>query len=53
MRSISKLKDISFLDISYCKKITDAGMASFSGLVLPLTGIVVNGVTGISSLGLS
>lgn len=52
VRYISKLKELSFLDVSYCKKITDAGLASFTGLTLPLTGIVVSGLSNISSLGL-
>jgi hypothetical protein len=47
------LKDLEFLDISYCKKVTDVGMANFSGKTLPLSGIVVNGLYNISSLGLS
>ncbi len=52
LRFISKLKDLSFIDVSYCKKVTDAGLASFTGLTLPLTGIVVSGLLNISSLGL-
>lgn len=52
IRLVSKLKELSFLDVSYCRKVTDAGLASFTGLTLPLTGIVVSGLTNISSLGL-
>lgn len=41
------------MDISYCKKISDAGLATFTGLTLPLTGIVVSGLSNISSIGLT
>lgn len=44
---------MNFIDVSYCKKITDAGLATFSGLTLPLTGIVVSGLSNVSSLGIS
>lgn len=43
---------LNFLDISYCKTITDAGLAHFSGKVYPLDSLVVNGCNGISGEGL-
>ena len=45
-------ESLNFLDISYCKKVTDAGMASFNGKTYPLDSLIVNGCNGISGPGL-
>ena len=43
---------LNFFDISYCKKVTDAGLAHFSEKTYPLDSLVVNGCNGISGPGL-
>ena len=43
---------LNFLDISYCKTITDEGLAHFSEKTYPLDSLVVNGCNGISGQGL-
>lgn len=37
-----------FLDISYCKQVTDAGLAAFSDKTYPLDSLVINAVHGIT-----
>ena len=49
MENIATLTEtLNFLDISYCKQVTDAGLASFTGKTYPLDSLVINGVNGIS-----
>ena len=43
---------LNFLDISYCKTITDEGLAHFSDKTYPLDSLIVNGCNGISGPGL-
>jgi Leucine-rich repeat (LRR) protein len=43
---------ITFLDISYCKRVTDEGLAAFEGKTYPLTTLNVTGCNGISGKGL-
>lgn len=52
MRLISSLKYLEFLDISYCKRVTDQGLVHYSDKKLPITVLSVSGVNGASSLGL-
>ena len=40
------------MDISYCKLITDVGLAHFTGKTYPLDSLMVNGCNGISGQGL-
>ncbi len=42
---------MNFLDISYCKKVTDAGLAHFKDKTYPLDSLMINGVNGISGQG--
>jgi hypothetical protein len=51
LRMISSLGSLQFLDISYSKKVTDAGMAHFANKKLPLNTLVINSCLGISSNG--
>ena len=44
---------LSFLDISYATLVTDEGLINFKEKVLPLSKLIVHGLTGITSLGLS
>lgn len=51
---IAKLqKTLTFLDISYCKQVTDAGFAHFEGKNYPLVSLIMNGLPNISSLGIT
>ena len=43
---------LSFLDISYAEFVTDEGLSHFKGKNLPITKLFVNGLIGISSVGL-
>ena len=43
---------LNFLDISYCKAITDEGLAHFSEKTYPLDSLIINGCNGISGAGL-
>ena len=54
MGNIAKLdQTLVFLDISYAKNVTDAGVKHFEGKTFPnFNSLFINGVTGISSLGL-
>ena len=45
--------NLTFLDISYAKQVTDDGMACFKDKVLPIKKLFVNGLTGISAVGLT
>ena len=40
---------LSFLDISYCKNVTDAGLEAFEGKTYPLDSLVINAVHGITA----
>ncbi len=44
---------MSFLDISFAKKVSDEGMSHFKGKTIPLKKVFVNGLTSISAAGLS
>ena len=46
-------KTLTFLDISYCKQVTDAGLPHFADKKYPLETLVINGVTGISGAALN
>ena len=48
MKNISRLHDLTFLDISYCKQVTDEGLAHFNEKTYPLDSLIINGVNGIS-----
>lgn len=43
---------LNFLDISYCKQVTDEGIAAFSDKTYPLDSLIINGCNGISGPGL-
>ena len=43
---------LSFLDISFCKNVTDAGLAAFEGKTYPLDSLVINAVHGLTSPGI-
>jgi len=43
---------LTLLDISYCKQVTDAGLAPFEGKIYPLESLIINGVNGISGAGI-
>ena len=43
---------LNFMDISYCKQVTDAGLAHFRGKTYPLDSLIINGCNGISGQGL-
>lgn len=42
------LPNLNFLDISYCKQVTDGGLEPWFGKTYPLDTLVINGVNGIS-----
>lgn len=46
------LTQLNFLDISYCKQVTDEGLAHFTGKTYPLDSLSINGCNGISGPGL-
>ena len=46
------VNSLNFLDISYCKVITDEGLAHFSDKTYPLDSLIINGCNGISGPGL-
>ena len=52
MGNIAQLEGLTFLDISYCKEVTDAGLAHFTGKTYPLDTLIINAVNGISGAGL-
>ena len=43
---------LNFLDISYAVEVTDEGMMHFKDKTLPITKLFVNGLTGITGVGL-
>ena len=43
-----KAEQLEFLDISYAKMVTDAGLKAFEGKVLPIEHLCVNGLTSTS-----
>jgi len=47
------MEQLTFLDVSFAKKITDAGLVHFSEKKLPLNALVLSGCSGISSAGLT
>lgn len=51
MSNIAQLSKLNFLDISYCKKVTDTGLAHFTGKTYPLDTLILNAVNGISGPG--
>lgn len=52
MALIAKQAQLEFLDLSYCKQITDHGLYHFFEKELPITSLAFNGMTGITSIGL-
>ena len=48
-----QVPNLTFLDISYSKQVTDDGMACFKDKTLPIKKLFVNGMTGISAVGLT
>lgn len=53
IRLIAGLPKLALLDISYTKRATDQGLVHFGGRKVPLTTLVLNSVTSISSAGLT
>ena len=54
MRHVSNLhKTLTFLDISFCSEVTDAGLQHFEGKTSQLVMLSVNGLPKISSVGLN
>jgi len=54
MRRIANLKNgLHFLDISFATEVTDEGLIYFKDKLFPLTKLFLNGLTGITSSGLS
>ena len=52
MQNIAQLTNsLNFLDISYCKQVTDEGLLHFKDKTYPLDSLVINGVNGISGPG--
>ena len=52
LANISKLENLSFLDLSYCKKFDDEGISHFDGKTYSLESLIINGCEGISGEGL-
>jgi hypothetical protein len=50
---MSGLANLEFLDISYCKQVTDQGLVHFSDKKLPITSLVINGVQSVTSAGVA
>ena len=53
MRLISNAPELKFLDVSFAKKVTDAGLVHFSEKKLPISCLVISGCSGISSAGIT
>ncbi len=53
MANIAKClcETLELFDVSYCKKITDEGLAAFTGKTMPLDSLMINGCNGISGPG--
>lgn len=53
MTNIAKClcETLELLDVSFCKKITDEGLAAFTGKTMPLDSLMINGCNGISGPG--
>jgi len=51
--SIAKLEGLTFLDLSFNKGITDAGLEQFRGKHYPVTELFLNGLTGVTAVGLT
>mmetsp|Transcript_10602 Transcript_10602/g.14287 ORF Transcript_10602/g.14287 Transcript_10602/m.14287 type:complete len:258 (+) Transcript_10602:1311-2084(+) len=51
MANVANLQGLNLLDISYCKEVTDAGLAHFKDKTYPLDSLIINGVNGISGAG--
>jgi hypothetical protein len=47
---IAKLANLTFLDISYCTKLTDNQASAFNEASLPLDSLIMNGMSGVSSV---
>ena len=47
------MQHLDFLDLSYCKNITDAGLIHFQEKEVALTVLVLNGLTKVTSDGLA
>ncbi len=53
LKNIANLTStLNFLDISFCKQVTDEGLANFNDKVYQLDSLVINGCNGISGPGL-
>lgn len=53
VRKITLLEGLKFLDISYASEVTDEGMIHFKDKLFPITKLILSGLTGITSAGLS
>lgn len=53
VQRIAKLDGLTFLDMSYATQVTDHGMSYFKDKNLPISKLFVNGLTSISTHGLS
>lgn len=53
MKGISNLKKLQFLDVSYCKNVTEKECAHFIDKRLPLAILVANSCVGLNAVGLS
>jgi hypothetical protein len=53
IRLISNLKDLKFLDFSFCKKVTDAGLVHFEEKKLPIQTLCLSGATGLGANGIT
>jgi len=54
LKGIANLEEskLTFLDISYCKQVTDDGFTAFEGKTHPITHLVLNSLANVSSNGL-
>jgi hypothetical protein len=54
MMQIAKLqRTLTFLDVSFCKQVTDAGFAHFDQKTYPLVSLIMNGLPEITSASLT
>ena len=51
--AVNLQENLSFLDISYCKQVSDLGLEKFKEKTYPLDSLVINGCNGISGPGLN
>jgi len=53
VRLMSNLANLNFLDLSYCKNVTDAGLIHFQDKEVALNVLVMNGMVKVTHIGLS